>query len=134
MNMIDRAVMMESIIVACPGFATTFDAFLAEWADETELPYYLALGDFSRYLIKLLENDQRDELAAAFDMIEQLHVDGDNYVREAATIGILENLQNLNLHGRTEPDQFLDFLRPVSLKFWHKVTDFWENGTIITDD
>lgn len=132
--MIDRSAMMESIIVACPGFAPTFDTFLAQWADETELPYYLALGDFSRYLIKLLENDQRNELTAAFDVIEQLHVDGDRYVREAATIGILESLQNLNLHRRTEPDQFLDFLRPVSRRFWHKVTGFWENGTIITDD
>ena len=134
MNMIDRVAMMESIIVACPGFAPTFDAFLAEWADETELPYYLALGDFSRYLIQLLANDERDELTMAFKMLERLHVDGNKYVREAATIGILENLQNSNLHERTEPDQFLKFLGPVSLKFWHKVTDFWENGTILTDD
>ncbi|MBX3293691.1 MAG: hypothetical protein KF881_12465 [Acidobacteria bacterium] len=132
--MIDRVAMMESLIVACPGFAPTFDAFLAEWADEPELPYYLPLGDFSRYLIQLLANDERDELITAFRMIEQLHVDGDKYVREAATIGILENLQNTNLHGQTKPDQFLEFLRPVSLKFWRKVMDFWENGTIITDD
>src|SRR3990170_4357268 len=99
--MIDRASMMESLVVACPGFAPTFDAFLTEWADETELPYYLSLADFSRYLIKLLENDERDELNTAFKMIEQLHVDGDTYVREAATIGILENLQNTSLHGGT---------------------------------
>jgi hypothetical protein len=132
--MIDRAAMMESIIVACPGFAPTFDAFLAEWADETELPYYLALGDFSRYLIKLLENDERDELTMAFKIIEQFHVDGDKYVREAATIGIIESLQNSSLHKRTEPDQFVEFLRPVSLMFWHKVTGSWENGAIITDD
>lgn len=134
MNMIDRVAMIESIIVACPGFAPTFDAILAEWADEPELPYYLALGDLSRYLIKLLENDRRDELTTAFNMIERLHVDGDRYVREAATIGILENLQNSNLHEQTKPEQFIEFLRPISLKFWRKVTDFWENGTIITDD
>jgi hypothetical protein len=132
--MIDRANMMELIIVACPGFAPTFDTFLAEWADETELPYYLALGDFSEYLIKLLENDERNELSAAFKIVEQLHVDGDKYVCEAATIGILENLQNSNLHKRTEPDQFVEFLRPVALKYWHKVMDFWKNGKIITDD
>lgn len=132
--MVDRVAMMESFIVACPGFAPTFDTFLTEWAEEPELPYYLALGDFSRYLIKLLENDQRNELSAAFKMIEQLHVDGDRYVREAATIGILENLQNTNLHGPTKPDQCLEFLGPVSLKYWCKVTNFWENGTIITED
>ncbi len=126
--------MMESLVVACPGFAPTFDAFLTEWTDETDLPYYLLLADFSRYLIKLLKNDERYELNTAFEMIEKFHVDGDRYVREAATIGIIENLQNSSLHGGTEPDQFLDFLRPASLTFWHKVKDFWENGTIIKDD
>ena len=124
---------MKQITVACPSFAPSFDAFLSEWSDESELPYYLSLTDFSRFLITLLENDDRDKLTAAFEMIERLQVNGDRYVREAATIGILENLQNANLHGRTEPDQFLEFLWPVSLKFWHKVSDFWENGTIITD-
>jgi hypothetical protein len=133
-EMIDRAEMMLDVIAACPDFAATYDAFVAEWHDEPKAPYYLALADFSRHLISLLETGKRQQLHAAFETIERFHTDGDKYVREAATIGILESLQNTNLHSNTKPDQFLEFLRPVSLRYWRKVEDFWEKGTIITDD
>lgn len=132
--MIDRAMMMPSIIAACPDFTAAYDAFVAEWQDESETPHYLALADFSRFMISRLEIGDRQQLDAAFEMIERLHVDGDEYVREAATIRILESLQNTHLHSKTNPEQFLEFLRPVSLRYWRKVEDFWENGTIITDD
>jgi hypothetical protein len=133
-EMIDRAGMMPTIIAACPAFAATYDAFIAEWKDEPETPYYLILADFSRHIISFLDTGDRQKLHTAFETIEQLLADGDEYVREAATIGIVENLQNTNLHSSTEPEQFLDFLRPVSMRYWQKVEDFWANGTNITDD
>ena len=132
--MIDRSEMMPVIIAACPDFAATYDAFVAEWADEPETPYYLALADFSRHIISLLETGNRQQLHAAFEAIERLHCDGDSYVREAATIGILESLQNTNLHPNTNPEQFLEFLLPTSLRYWRKVEDFWDNGTVISED
>ncbi len=132
--MIDRAEMMAAIIQTSPGFAAAYDAFLAEWQDESETPYYLALADYSRYLIALLGGGAREQLHAAFDTIERLNTEGLAYVREAATIGILESLQNTNLHSHTTPDQFIEFLGPTSLRYWRKVEDFWQNGTIITYD
>lgn len=132
--MIDRIAMMEAIIAASPEFAPTFSEFVDEWANEPELPYYLALADYSRHLIQLLEAKACDGLQAAFKTIESLIASGDDYVRTAGVIGILENLQNTNLHSVTEPNRFLEFLGPTSLKYWDKVADFWENGTVITDD
>ena len=132
--MIDRAEMMSAIIATCPDLSATYDSFAAKWQDELESPCYLALADFSRYVISQLETGNRHQLHVAFETIERLHIEGDSYVREAATIGILESLQNTNLHSNTKPEQFLEFLRPVSLSNWRKVEDFWENGTIITDD
>jgi len=132
--MIDREGMMRAIVAACPDFAASYELFMAEWKDEPQIPHYVALGDFSRHIISLLETGDRQQLLAAFEMIERLHTDGDQYVREAATIGILENLQNTNLHSNTEPEQFLEFLHPVSLRYWQKVEDFWNKGIIITED
>ena len=132
--MINRAAMMAIITEVCPGFAGPYDAFLAEWHNEPELPYYLALADFSCHLIALLQTGERSQLDSAFEAIERLHTEGDQYVREAATIGILENLQNMNLHSSTKPDHFIEYLRPASLRYWHKVEDFWDDGKIITDD
>jgi hypothetical protein len=132
--MIDRATMMPSIIAACPGFATVYDSFISEWSDTPDLPHYIVLADFSRYLIGLLEAGDTKELDSGFEIIERLHSEGDQFVRKAATIGILESLQNTNLHATTTPEQLIKFLRPTSLRYWHKVVDFWEKGIIITDD
>ena len=57
-------------------------AFLNDWREESEVPYYLALADFSRCLIALLDVGNRKVLDAAFATIERLHTDGDKYVRE----------------------------------------------------
>ncbi len=133
-EMIDRTRMMSAIVAAFPDFAATYDAVVAEWKDEPETPHYLALAEYSRHIISLLQTGDRPQLQTAFEAIERLLTEGDEYVREAATIAILESLQNTKLHSTTEPEQLLPFLRPVSLRYWKKVEDFWENGTIIADD
>ena len=51
-----------------------------------------------------------------------MHVVGDDYVRELATIGFLEDLQIANLHhDGTQPDDFVPNLKPVSLWWWEEV-------------
>ena len=62
---------------ACPGFTATYDAFVAEWKDEPDTPYYLVLADFSRQIISLLETGDLPRLHAAFEPIERPHADGD---------------------------------------------------------
>ncbi len=125
---------MAALKEALPEFTPKCDAFAEEWSDESELPYYLLLGNFSRYLIGLLESNDRKQLRTAFELIESFLRDGDAYVREAANIGILENIQNANLHERTTPDQFVEYLQPIALRYWHRLYNFWDRGTFITDD
>lgn len=132
--MIDLAGMMPTLLAACPTFAATYDAFAAEWKDEPQPPVYLALADFSRHVLGLLHTGNQQQLQTAFDAIERLLAEGDESVRKAATIGILESLQNTHLHFNTTPEQCREFLRPVSLRYWRKVEAFWSNGTIIADD
>ena len=55
---------------------------------------YLRLAEFARHLILLWQAGRVAELTQAFGAIERPHVDGDDYVREAATLGLLETLQN----------------------------------------
>ncbi|HIC82668.1 MAG TPA: hypothetical protein EYP07_17140 [Kiloniellaceae bacterium] len=132
--MIKRGDMFEPILEACPGFVPTWRAFCVEWAGEGERPEYLALADLARYLIAMLEQEKLSELKAVFEVVERWHLEGEPYVKEAATIGLLENLQNENLHNTTSPDDFLRFLLPESRFWWDKVVAFWETGQIIVDD
>ncbi|MBA3334477.1 MAG: hypothetical protein H0T08_02580 [Acidobacteria bacterium] len=70
--------------------------------------------------------NQTTEFENVFEIIENLHLDGEHYVKEAATIGLLEALQN-NL--RDEAEKFVKYLKPDSLKWWNELNKFW-NGEI----
>jgi hypothetical protein len=126
--------MMNPMLEACPAFRPVWDEFLKEWNSEGEPPVYLALSELARHLIAALASRDLDTLRRTFAVIERWHLEGDKYVREAATVGLLEDLQNTNLHVSTTPAEFEPFLLPTSLKFWRKVERFWENGEIITDE
>lgn len=124
-SLITKADMMDVLLAVSPTFAENWDTFRREWADEGEdLPLYLVLSDFARHVIAFLEAKDDERLSRIFEAIEQLHVEGDPYVREAATVGLLEDLQNTNLHRTTDPEQFRPFLRPESLKWWDRVGSF----------
>ena len=133
-DVITSADMMEPLLEACPAFRPTWVAFLEEWRSEPELPLYLAIADLARHLISALAVGDAETLTRVFAVVERWHVEGDQYVREVATVGLLEDLQNEGLHASTKPAELERFLLPVSLEFWRKVERFWQKGEIITED
>jgi hypothetical protein len=132
--MITRDEMMALMLSACPSFQSAWLEFVDEWRAEDEKPLYLALGSLARHLIAMLAAQDTAGLTSAFSVIERWHADGDPYVREAASVGLLENLQNESLHESTSPKDFEPFLLPQSLKWWRKVERFWSHAEIIRDD
>jgi len=84
--------------------------------------------------------DGRDQLAFSSapanhpqaKLIINLKKTGNSYVAEAATVGLLEDLQNVNLHKETEPEQFRPWLLPESAKWWDKLYGFWERGEALS--
>jgi len=133
--MITRDELFLPILRVTPSFSRKWNAFLEEWKEKDDgYPYYLALGDLAVHMIGLLSSGKTDELRSIFGVVEQWHLEGDDYVREAATVGLLEDLQNGNLHQSTEPKDFLPFLHPESRFWWEKVDTFWRTGAPIIDD
>ena len=61
-----------------------------------------------------------------FDVVERLHVDGDSYVKEAATIGLLEGIQNVAGHHGVDPEVIVSHLRTESAKWWAELNRFWD--------
>ena len=131
---ISKDEMMDSMLHACPSFRPDWQAFLEEWRSEADKPLYLALAALAHHLIAMLAARDTVGLVAVFQVVERWHLEGDAYVREAATIGLLEDLQNLHLHQTTSPADLEPFLLPESLKWWRKVDRFWSEGKVITDD
>ncbi len=112
--MISREKMFEPLLKVSEGFRPVCDEFIEEWKDGEELPQYLVLSDLARYISKLIAESREKELKEIFSVIERWHLEGDDYVREAATVGILEDLQNTNVVGVGVPEQVETYLLPES--------------------
>ncbi|MCZ7912378.1 DUF7674 family protein [Agrobacterium sp. 22-221-1] len=127
----DRSNMFEPLLQADPSFREKWEAFQEEYRSEDELPLYLALSELARHLIRDLETGNTHRFDAVFDVVERWHIKGDPYVKEAATIGLLEDLQNGHLHRKTRSDDFRPWLQPETLGWWNKVHEFWATGKLI---
>ncbi len=124
--MITKETMFEPMLEACPSFKPAWDAFCGKAADEDPTPYYWALGDLALHLVTQLKAGDTDGFDAVFDVVERWHVEGEHYVIEAATIGLLEGLQNVGSNHDIEPEDFVPWLRPESRKWWDKLNRFWD--------
>jgi hypothetical protein len=126
--------MIGLMLEVCPSFRPSWEEFLDYWADDKDPPLYLALADLARHLISMLAKNKTSSFPRIFEVVERWHVEGDHYVKEAATVGLLEDLQNTNLHETTQPEDFRPFLLPESERWWDKLYGFWERGELLSDD
>lgn len=116
--------MIPLLVEACPSFQSVVDEHRKYYGEEIQ---YVVLGDFARHLLELHQRQQRELFPAIAQVIERLHVEGEHYVREAATIGLLEGIQNVWGNNGADPEEFVQYLLPVSAKWWRSLNDFW-NG------
>lgn len=122
-DVITKEKMLPMLIEACPSFTDKWNEHKQEYYDEEDFLPYIALGEFTRHLTELYHQNQTAEFDKVFELVATLHIDGDDYVREAATIGLLEGLLG------EDAEYFAQHLRPVSLKWWNELNKFW-NGKI----
>jgi hypothetical protein len=132
--MIEASEILPLLVEASPSFAEEWSEFQVEWAGEPSLPHYIILGAFARHMCDLLFEGNDYALTKIFAVIERLHNEGSTYVKDASTVGLLEDLQNTNIHRpATSPEQFERFLLPETERYWKKVIAFWKEGKIITN-
>ena len=94
--MITRNEIVSGILDACPSFSPVHAALCAD--GEAELTY-IVLGRFADHLVELHQAGSEAEFSDVAELIERIHAEGDDYVREAATIGLLEGIQNQAVRG-----------------------------------
>jgi hypothetical protein len=129
-----RAEVPQLLAQACPSFKDTegWTEFWNDFGDEPEIPDYILVSAFIRHLVDLNVADKTEAFDAVFDLVEGLHLHGDSYVRELATVGILEDLQNTNLHHHgSSPEDFVPYLRPVSKWWWEELYLFWDGKGLL---
>ena len=92
---------MPLFLNASPSFAPVWEKYRASNPDEGLL--YIDMDELSHHMVDLIKSNQTDEFPAVFEIIERLHIEGDHYVKEAATIGILESIQNVASNNGVDP-------------------------------
>jgi hypothetical protein len=122
--MIARSDMIPLLLQSCPSFARAWQDYADSSEFDAELGY-VHLGEVARHIVDLAKQNLRSEFEAVFIVVERLHVEGDAYVREAATIGLLEGIQNIASHAGVDAELFRQYLRPVSLRWWDKLNRLW---------
>ena len=90
---IHREEVMPLVLQACPSFAGRWREYISSDIYQPEL-LYAHLGQLAHHLCALLRICDDSEFSAVFSLIERLCTEGDDYVKEAATIGLLEDIQN----------------------------------------
>ncbi len=124
--------MFEPMLEADPSFDGKWQEFCDEYSHVPEQPYYLALSELAMHLVDRIQSGDVANMAEVFNVVERWHVEGDRYVREAASIGLLEGIQNLlGGNGRNRTPNSVNahieqWLGPESLKWWVKLDRFWD--------
>ncbi len=123
--------MFAPMIAACPDFEPQWQAFVDEWKQQPKkrpLPYYLLLNDLARHIGRKYGAGDADQFAAIFAVVERWHVEGDDYVQKAASVGLLEDLQNPRNFLVGKARDIYPWLGPVTRIWWEKLELYWAKG------
>ncbi|TIS75801.1 MAG: hypothetical protein E5W94_20055 [Mesorhizobium sp.] len=97
---------------------------MAKWSDEADPPLDLALSSLAEHVLDCLEAERTERFDAIFAVVERWHTDGDAYVSEAASIGLLESLQNLSGGSDRKTVTVERWLGPESKRWCGKLDRF----------
>jgi hypothetical protein len=122
--MITKEQVMHLLLSACPSFSARWEEHRTFCEDEQLL--YIDLGEFAHHLTELEKARRTEEFPAVFEIIERMQLEGDDYVKEATTFGMLEGIQNVAGNSGVDPEQFVRYLKPESAKWWRRLNSFWE--------
>lgn len=124
LKMVDQTDIMPMLLEACPSFRSKWEQIDA---DEKRL-VYICLGEFAHHLLALYRAGSIGEFASVSEAIERLHVQGSPAAQEAATIGLLEAIQNVWGNNGVDPELFKPFLKEQSGLWWEQLNLFWQGA------
>lgn len=123
--MIEQKEAMSILVQACPSFAHTWQTHVREHGNDLQ---YAAAGEFASHLLSLYEAQDTSCFPAVAEAVERLRLEGSTWVKEFATVGILEAVQNVWWNKNADPESFGHYLGTESRRQWQNLTDAWEDA------
>jgi hypothetical protein len=124
---IGRDEVIPTLLAAAPGFHETWQRHLAWWKGE-ERGLFADASEVAGYVVESYAEGDTRELPALFAALERILQDGDEAAREAATRGVLEDIQTLASHRPFGPAVFERLLGPRTRRAWDEVDRLWRAG------
>jgi hypothetical protein len=127
---IGRDDVMPMLLEAVPSFSEQWseiedDPMFGDDRTGTRL-HYIDVAWFAPHVVRLQRSGATGELTRLFEVIEMLHTDGDEYVKELATIGYLEGIQTACSHPPdVRQEEFEPYLGSESRRWWRGLNAFW---------
>lgn len=120
--MIEQYQIVPMLLEVCPSFKATWEEHVEDNGKDLIYP---ALGDFGKHLLDLYNAGETSCFPDVAQVIERLHIEGTPFTKEAATIGILEGIQNIWGNNDADPEIFRAYLGKESSWYWQSLNDFW---------
>ena len=107
--MIEAAELVERLIMDCPGFEEKIEArFSVQGGDDFDLDEHLDL--LVEHILETYERGDRNLLTKIFTTIDTMLVQGDEEVKSAVVVGLLEGIHKQCKSKSFGPDVFLSWL------------------------
>lgn len=141
MNEIKPNDAINSLLECSSGFAEIYKKLIEEYGDDRDVDWktsieeygglYGIFNELARYVAGLYKESKNIEIQEIFNLVEEWHKSGTEYLQESTTVGFLEDLSNLNAVGNIDTNEFLKFMGPETKYWWNEVREFWDSGKII---
>jgi hypothetical protein len=112
---------IETIVATVPGFQTTWERFLSEWADEASLPWYIAMSELAHHVVESYARGTTAEFPKLFSAVERLLQGSDPELQGLISIGLFEDIQSIASHRTFGFGVFREWLGPASVVTWDEV-------------
>jgi len=95
--------------------------------DEGDLDLqYIIAGYFTDFILDAYQTGDKNTYQKGLQFIERLHLDETQKVRELATVGYLESIQNTWPTELLESNIPFNDLGSESKKWWNELNSFWD--------
>lgn len=128
--MVEQSQAMEVLVDSCPSFGPLWAAHLTEWGNDI---LYIAASEFADHLLVMYRAGDEASFQSVALAIERLHIEGLPWVKDFATVGVLEGIQNVWANRGENPEHFGAHLLPTSRHAWDALNVAWSSKKLDGD-
>jgi hypothetical protein len=129
---ISRTQMMPMILEKCPAFSSAWETYQESWGRD-ESGIYNDIAEFATFIVDAYERRDTEIVSAAFALLEEFLVNGDEEVRTVASVGFLEDVRNISSWRPFGSGPFVQCLGPQSKVAWAEIEETWRGKQSLAD-